>query len=412
VIQSSVHKRPTSRFRHPRLAAILFGLLLALALAEAGLRLAGPTLAHARPSLFSPRVPFPYDTAALDDLATGRTPVMLDPDLGWVNTPDFDQQGPTVYNRHNHAGMRADREYSPTPAPGVRRIAAYGDSFTYCDDVDLADCWTRRLEERLPNTEVLNFGVVAYGPDQAWLRYQRGGTAWQPCAVVIGHMLENINRVVNRFRPFYLPRDSRSVSKPRFLLDGDGLQLLPNPVRSVEQLKDPGWVEANLGPHDAWYFPGTFVANPFDRLELVRLVRTAAYRNSRDQAAVEWLPGTAERLYRPGNEAFEVLVRVLSGFAEQVRADGATPVVLVFPTSSEFRSLRDGGPRPYAALLDALRQRDVPTIDLGDALAEQLHASSPRDLAKNHLTPLGNSVVARALAAELPRLTAPTCGAG
>ena len=412
MIQSSVHRRTRSRFRHPRLAAILFGLLLALALAEAGLRLAGPTLAHARPSLFSPRVPFPYDTAALDDLASGQSAIMLDPELGWVNTPDFDQQGPTVYNRHNHAGLRADREYSPTPAPGVRRIAAYGDSFTYCDDVNLADCWTRRLEERLPNTEVLNFGVVAYGPDQAWLRYQRGGAAWRPCAVLIGHMLENINRVVNRFRPFYLPRDSRSVSKPRFVLDGDGLRLLPNPVRSVEQLKDPGWVEANLGPDDAWYFPGTFVPNPLDRLDLVRLIRSAAYRNVHDQKAMAWGPGTAERLYQPGNEAFEVVVRVLSGFAEQVRADGATPVVLVFPTTGEFRSLRSGGPRPYAALLDALRQRDVPTIDLGDALGEQSRTSAPQDLAARHYTPLGNSVVAHALADRLPALTARTCGAG
>jgi hypothetical protein len=402
----------TAHFRFPRLTALLFGVLLALGLAELGLRLAGPALARARPDLFAAHLPFSYHVEAIDRLAAGDLYLTLDPALGWVNTPDFARQGPSEYNRHNHAGLRADRDYPPTPPAGVRRLAAYGDSFTYCGEVDLGDCWTRRLEQALSNAEVLNFGVPAYSTDQAWLRYQGGGAAWRPCAVLIGHMLENINRMVNRFRPFYLPEASFSMPKPRFVLDGERPELLANPVRRPEELKDPNWVEANLGPHDAWYFPGMFVPNPLDRLELVRLVRTAAYRNSRDQAAVEWVPGTAERLYRPGNEAFEILVRVLSGFAEQVTADGATPVVLVFPTSSEFRSLRDGGPRPYAALLDALRQRGVPTIDLGDALAEQLRSSNPRELARNHLTPLGNSVVARALAAEIPRLTVPTCGAG
>ena len=57
-------------------------------------------------------------------------------------------------------------------------------------------------------------------------------------------MLENINRVVNRYRPFY-DQSVTPLAKPRFVLRDGRLALLPSPVRSIDDLKDPAWVEAN-----------------------------------------------------------------------------------------------------------------------------------------------------------------------
>ena len=162
------------------------------------------------------------------------------------------------------------------------------------------DCWTRHLENLIPNAEVLNFGAPAYAPDQAWIRYQLGGITRRPCAVLIGHMVENINRVVNRFRPFYSAIENDiPLAKPRYIMDHGRPVLLPSPARQPADLMDPLWVETNLGPHDAWFFPGTFVANPLDALELVRLMRTAWYRRSRPESLLYWTPEWAERVY-PG----------------------------------------------------------------------------------------------------------------
>src|SRR5207249_3786660 len=122
---------------------------------------------------------------------------------------------------------------SSIPSPGVRRILAYGDSFTHCEDVEIQDCWTSRLEQLLPGTEILNLGVNGYAPDQAWLRYRRDGAAWRPCAVLIGSMVENINRVVNRFRPFYSPTVELPLAKPRFVVEQGRPVLLPIDVRGV-----------------------------------------------------------------------------------------------------------------------------------------------------------------------------------
>jgi hypothetical protein len=392
----------TRRVLFTRLAAILLGLALSLALGELGLRLAGPRVGE-------PRLPLSYDRQAIDRLAVGDAYVTFDAQLGWLPTPSVDRVDGDVHYRHNAAGLRADRDFAPTPRPGVRRFAAYGDSFTYCEEVELEDCWTERLAEMLPNSEVLNFGVPGYAPDQAWLRYQRDGSAWRPCAVLIGAMVENINRVVNRFRPFYYPETGIPLAKPRFVLDGGRPVLLESPARWPEPLKDPAWVEDSLSSRDAWYFPGTFIANPLDRFELVSLARTARYRFGR-QEGVDWTRAWAERMYHPGDEAFEVLTAVLVGEANQVRADGATPVVLIFPWRDEVLAQREGNPKPHEPLLDALKERRVTTIDLTDALGEQARRSSLGNLVVNHYRPLGNTVVARTLARELPRLTAATCG--
>ena len=61
------------------------------------------------------------------------------------------------------------------PPPGSLRIAAFGDSFTHGDEVPNEDTWQEILMRAHPDVEAMNFGVGAYGLDQAFLHYQRDG---------------------------------------------------------------------------------------------------------------------------------------------------------------------------------------------------------------------------------------------
>jgi hypothetical protein len=184
-------------------------------------------------------------------------------------------------------------------------------------------------------------------------------------------------------------------------LAGDGLTLLPSGVVDVTQLEDPVWIETNLGPNDAWYFPGTFVANPLDRLELVRVARTAVYQEARKR-----LVATVDE---PGSEPFELVLRILNSFSAQVRADGATPVVLILPGEGEVFSTLDGRPHRNARLVSALDRLAVPTVDLVPYVAEQARQHDFGEVVRGHLRAVGNLAVARALADRLPALTAATC---
>lgn len=112
--------------------------------------------------------------------------------LGWVS-----------FSQANSAGMRDNREYEKVPPPRTIRASAFGDSFVYGADVGVGDTWEKQLTGLEPLIEVLNYGVEAYGLDQAYLRYLKVGTEYNPHIVFIGYMSENIARNVNVFRPFY-----------------------------------------------------------------------------------------------------------------------------------------------------------------------------------------------------------------
>ena len=60
-------------------------------------------------------------------------------------------------------------------------------------------------------------------------------------------------------------------------------------------------------------------------------------------------------------------------------------------------------------LLDWLAREAVPTVDLTDDLLQQARRSGTNNVVGNHYRPLGNKVVAQAIAARLPALTAGKC---
>lgn len=367
-----------------------------------------------RPVAASDLLPFPFQPIAVDRMAVGDSYLRYDPDLGWSQRPGARAVDDGIVYQANEAGFRADREYTPEPTPGARRLAAFGDSFTHCDEVGLQDCWTSRLEAAWERSEVLNFGIQASAPDQGLVRYRRDGRSYRPCAVLVGFQVENVNRVVNRYRPFYSPRSGIAFSKPRFVLEGEGLRLLPNPVSGPGQLDDPAWVERELGPHDFWYFPGMFAPSPLDRLMLARLTRSAIYRQHRSR--IEG-PKSDVRpngdAYRPEDERFQVSGRLLVQFAREVQADGATPVVLFFGQRDEVVSVRHRQPKEYQPLLDWLAVEQVAAVDVTDDLAREANRVGADALfARNgHYSRRGNQVIGAALAQRLPRLTSTTCAA-
>lgn len=382
-----------------RLSIVLGSMVSVLIIGEILLRVASPVSADRL-------LPFPYNDDRVRRISAEQTYIRFDQELGWRTAPAQERREDGKVFRTNREGLRADTEYSLQAAEGARRLAAFGDSFTYCAEVTQADCWIALLETSWLDTQVLNFGVPAYGPDQAWLRYQRDGRQYGACGVLIGYLVANVERVVNRFSPFLLPDDGIVLGKPRFLLDGDGLRLLPNPVTDPRELRDPRWAEATLGPHDAWFFPGVFVPSPLDMLMTVRVGRTAAYQWSRRALRKD---EQQYPLYDDGQEAYEVTRRVLRGFAEQVRSDGATPIVLVFPAELDLASHR-AGYTPYAKLTTWLEAAGIGTIDLTEPLARQAEVSGVRSLFETtHYSRLGNAIVADVLRRELPPRLAGIC---
>lgn len=348
----------------------------------------------------------------LERVLAGSTHYLdYDSTLGWTIRPGGRE--PPLY-RANAEGIRADHEYAPEPPPGVLRVAAFGDSFTHGDDVANSEAWTARLERA--GMEVLNFGVAGYGLDQALLRYRREARHHHPHVVLIGYMADDIERAVSVYRPFYHPTSRAPLTKPRFRLVHDSLELVPNPMSSEREyralLDSPATVLPRLGDAD-YYYHTMEHAGPLDALGTVRLGKLA-WRMVRQSDGPE-----PNGTYNPRSEAFAVTVATMSEFVREVRADGATPVILLFPQAWDLGQYRRTHTRSYDPLRVALDRAGLPYLDVIEAF-EGCRDRPVAALVPYHYSALANDRVAAYLAARLDRhgiratkerVKLPDCGA-
>lgn len=277
---------------------------------------------------------------------------------------------------------------------------AFGDSFVHGDEVEDAEAWCESLARRA-GADVLNFGVSGFAPDQALLYFRRLGPACARSRVLlVGAAPENINRVVNVYRPFYAPGTGIPLTKPRFVLQRGRLELLPNPVRTageVGRLADPRFL-AEIGRHDHW-FAGAGRPRwgpPFCRLlvdpALWRQVGGGGRKGDAPRSADLWRDDGARALY----------IALLEAFASEARAAGLEPVWLVAASTSGVTARFEGRPRPGAGFVRRHgRARGVPVFDGDEAVMADSEATGRAVGAYfaegGHLSPAGSEVFADAL---------------
>lgn len=319
----------------------------------------------------------------------------FDSALGWAPAPN--RPSATGAPETNSMGIRSRIEPTTLSSDGVARVAAFGDCLTYGEGVALEDSWPARLEQLVPGTEVLNFGVDGYGLDQCYLRYRWSlGVYGSQRVVIIAFVSSNIYKALNAFRPFYAYDHDLKLAKPRFELRHGRLELVPNPVPAVSGyerlLGDPDHELRRLGALDA-YHRDQYRRRAWDRMCSLRLVRIVTHEFRK-------LRRVRDRYGRfvPGSEALRTTVATLDEFCARVRAEAATPVVLLLPTPEDVRGYRRHGLRPWGPLIGHLEASRVCHIDGLAALCDGEPAPAPDWFEGRHLSPAASDRLARHLA--------------
>ncbi|MAB77871.1 MAG: hypothetical protein CMJ89_00840 [Planctomycetes bacterium] len=314
----------------------------------------------------------------------------FDPLLGWNHRPN--SKSPAGDVTINERGLRSLREYDDETPKGVVRIVACGDSFTLGQEVSDTEAWPAILESRMGAAEVWNAGVGGHGTDQAFLRFQLLDTGTID-VLIVGLLLENIGRNVNRYRPRWYPRSDTPVAKPRFVLEGLGLRLIRQPYATRDALLtavETGTVLEELRTDEYWldeHLPSWLGGSSIARL-------LAASRVYRDRE----LP----RLWAdPEGEPFQVTLRILELFRKVGEERGVQRfLVLIFPIESDLVGLVENGTRYWSTLIDALEDRGMDHIDVVELLRDpwaQRVADRPPVFTGTHLSPDSNLRVAMAI---------------
>jgi hypothetical protein len=283
--------------------------------------------------------------------------------------------------------------------PGPPCAAAFGDSFTFGDEIAAADAWPHRLGRHL-GCPVANLGMSAYGTDQAFLRYRDRFD--EPVEVaLLAHFSGDLLRNVNRYRRFFTNRNA--FWKPRFVLGpGGDLELLPMPdAPPADPLRAD---RADVLRHE-WFAPGGpagAVADGFPRaFALARLARRWPRRaqwSRRELGAAYYAPG------HPSG-ALPLTVAIVEAFAAEARRRGQRPAVLLIPEQAHWRAARAGAPLPTDSLARALDAAGAPRVGLVEALTAELGERDPCAFYLRcdggHMSPAGHEAIARAVEAWL-----------
>jgi hypothetical protein len=390
-LQDTMQHTPARR----RMVAALF-LIATLAAIEL-LSYAGLSLLARRGVEFRPLVVDRLSAehrALLEDLLAGRASLFQhDAVLGWTLRPGFRSELCTI----GLDGRRRDSA-RPEPIASAVRVATFGDSFTFGGDVADRYAYPEVLARLNAGLAIENFGVPAYGLDQAFLRYQREGRPTHPQVVVIGFLSENIFRNVSVFRPFYRPPSQLPFAKPRYLPGQPDPKLIENPLPRLADyrrlLARPAETLKQLGRYD-YFYQTRLRAGALDRSAAVRLMKLA-----REQL----LPGTGivrRGSYVADSEAFRVTTGLFTAFYEMALRDGAQPVILVFPERSDVERWRTTHTKSYEPLLQFLDAKGYRVVDAMTAFDAAGNGHTIDELIPTHLSPLGNQMVAEYLLAQL-----------
>ena len=261
--------------------------------------------------------------------------------LGWSNAPGargvFARPEFSYDLNINSLGLRGAEITREKPA-GVRRIAVLGDSFVWGIGASDAELFTTQLEQRIPNSQVLNFGVAGYGTVQYQLLTEQV-LSLDPDAVVVGFCLGSdfTDSVFWRRYNYYKPYARIDVND-ELVIDG---YPLPNVKR----------------------FPSRYDGGPLgwlhDRSYLFRLVNKHALglvgrlEYFGQQGPADFDENQADVYLNPDKASVKEVIRINARLLEKLvaaySARGIPVIVLAVPTNCEFGNCFGIGKRTDAA---------------------------------------------------------------
>ena len=344
----------------------------------------------------------------------------FDPELGWARRPNttgtesvrsagaLPADHKKVSFRINHLGGRENPGHEELPMV----VSTYGDSFTFCRHVQDSETWQWYLSD-LTQTNVLNLGVGNYGLDQGLLRLKREYNNARTKVVIMGVVPETIVRILGVWRHYY-EYGNTFAFKPRFVVEGDGLSLIPNLIDGEDKFHALTRYLPEIQRADYFYrnrFKRHIIKFPYmlsilrrsrrnvpliSTLMLRKVYQLVGKRYDRPwELILQYNNRETINLYRD-EAAVELMLGIVREFARFAETERFTPLFLLMPYQTDLEYLERTGTCYYREFV-AQVSKIVPTVDLTEKLLSVHEDVYTSDFYGGHLNALGNKLVAQEL---------------
>ncbi|MBW2975594.1 hypothetical protein KY366_07785 [Candidatus Woesearchaeota archaeon] len=124
----------------------------------------------------------------------------------------------------NNIHTRGLKDISMEKPEGITRIAVLGDSFTWGAETFMRFSYPSILENLVPDSEVLNFGIEGTGIDVMFLRWKYEVLPLKPDVVIMAMYFDDVRR------------SQPCIHKPRFMVEDGELEMTNFPPPSYEEI--------------------------------------------------------------------------------------------------------------------------------------------------------------------------------
>ncbi len=283
-------------------------------------------------------------------------PEGYDPQIGWIRKPNTTREekgkfGITKWSI-NEKGSRTNPKFEEKTS----NISCYGDSFTFCRQVNDDETWEYYLSE-LENTNVLNFGVGNYGIDQSFLRLEREFHKNKTDIVILGVVPDTISRIMSSWKHYY-EYGNTFAFKPRFILENEELKLIENKINEKSKFNNYEKYLDEIQKTDYFYnekFKKEIIHFPYIFTILKNLKRNISImywvtiieswkKKDKDISKIKWNPMKIImdinlkwrlQLYK-NKEATTILEKILEKYVAFAKSNNFIPVFAFLPQKDDI----------------------------------------------------------------------------
>ena len=346
-----------------------------------------------------------------------------DSELGWTRKPntsglEMGRDGPTSYNIDEN-GSRLNPGFELSNAA----ISMYGDSFTFCRQVNDNETIAHFLSKKIQKP-VSNYGVGNYGLDQALLRLKREFIKSPTKIVIMGVVPETISRVLGVWKHYHEYGNIFGF-KPRFILEDGKLKGVKNIVDSKEKFMNLEEHILELQKYDYFYknkflkdilkFPFIFslskssirnISLIFHLILEKIFIFINIFPQFRDEINNKFVLKrnlkVCIELYKKKNIE-ELMVALVKDFVDFCKINNAIPIMMVMPQLNDMVYIKKNR-KYYNDFINEISNITT-VIDIAEylKLEEDLTSYYSNDIYGGHLSKKGNKFVAKIIAKKLSK---------
>lgn len=300
-----------------------------------------------------------------------------DSELGWVRKPNTSKSEIFLDEKKMYSINSKGSRINPTNANLKTEINSFGDSFTFCREVNNDETWQYYLANH-NNCNVSNYGVGNYGMDQALLRFKRElknikDSRYVVMAVVPGTIQRNLS-CWKHYSEFGNPL----AFKPRFVISNGKLKLIKNFMEDKNNFYDMNKVIDKLNQYDYFYerFKEQIIKFPyiFNIIKKKKLKQFIIYSGVLflEKMGIDWRRfkkiisqkikesfnddlNLIKSLYND-EDACNLTLEILREFSNVAKRNNIIPIFMMMPEGKDIRDILKNKEAYYHPFLDKAKE--------------------------------------------------------